>query len=313
LIDPIVVGVVVLLIGFIATRVYKAVRKRSVWPPIGRGLRRAVMWLINSRPVTERAAKKREQAGYERRNEVIERARASARQPTLRITRRDDLGEVNLMWLENAGYPVNDVRIDANPMYFTPEGEIGWRGSFGSNMPGGSIGVWFKGVPTDLGRDEGVVFDVSWSDDTGERIHRDVVYSAAELDADQRVSLERARRQGHAEGREEAIAEARDAVQIPRPRPRWQVVVAGFNENNQTPMRINNLEERSVAREVRVDVTNNWFEFTTGGTFPDLSGAKYGQFKGRFSQDGSAYGVRFTISWYDENGVALNGYYDYQP
>ena len=63
---------------------------------------------------------------------------------------------------------MSDVHLDADPAFFTFDGEAFFPGPFGDGQLGGSTGRQFRGEPTARGRREGVHFSVRWTDEHGD-------------------------------------------------------------------------------------------------------------------------------------------------
>ncbi|WP_022884688.1 hypothetical protein [Glaciibacter superstes] len=131
--------------------------RRLIWNNVAKD----VKWFFAIRPITRRKKELLEQAGYDRRSGEVAAERTSVPQPSWRIDARDAFGERNVHWLNNQGYAVTDVALSCNPEFFALDGDVFWKGTFGSDSSGGSIGSWFKGVTTERGRTEGVTFGVT--------------------------------------------------------------------------------------------------------------------------------------------------------
>ncbi|MUU73489.1 hypothetical protein [Pseudarthrobacter sp. GA104] len=65
-------------------------------------------------------------------------------------------------WLYNNGAPVRNVRIEADPKYFSIGKLSAWP-----NETFDAIGRQFEGAVTEKGLEEGVTFTVTWIDSTG--------------------------------------------------------------------------------------------------------------------------------------------------
>ncbi|MFE4469631.1 hypothetical protein ACFRFH_12530 [Leifsonia sp. NPDC056824] len=86
---------------------------------------------------------------------------------------------------------------------------------------------------------------------------------------------------------------------VPRPVPRWSVEVVrdGVNE-----FVLVNHVPRSGAREVRIEGDDD-FTITSAGQWEDLSGEARGEFTGTFTRNAMQVGVKFFITWFDDNGL----------
>lgn len=103
--------------------------------------------------------------GYEKRSAEVtaERDDARLKPPSFSVERRDDwhVGEFRLY---NRGWMVGNVWLTAPEDEFTFEGDPPvWAGDFGDDLPGGSVGKAFYGLPTEKGLANGVNFTVGWS------------------------------------------------------------------------------------------------------------------------------------------------------
>lgn len=97
----------------------------------------------------------------------------------------------------------------------------------------------------------------------------------------------------------------------PLPRPRWITAREGTNYYS-----IRNAVPRSVAREVRIESDAD-MTILDAGVWDDLSvegrWAGRGPFTATATPSGRSYGVRLTVSWYDENGTQLSEYVMVSP
>lgn len=124
-----------------------------------------------------------------------------------------------------------------------------------------------------------------------------------------RSEIQRAYNEGMSEGREaarqESAARTANEKRLPRPAPRWSVERVG-----PTHWALRNLVPRSIAREVRIESDSD-LTIVDAGHWPDLSPAgkppAEGLFQGHVTSSGLAFGVKFTITWYNEAGKAQQG------
>jgi len=97
----------------------------------------------------------------------------------------------------------------------------------------------------------------------------------------------------------------------PLPRPRWITAREGDNYYS-----LRNAVPRSVAREVRIESDAD-MTILDAGVWDDLSvegrWAGRGPFTATITPSGRSYGVRLTVSWYDENGTELSEYVMVRP
>lgn len=139
----------------------------------------------------------------------------------------------------------------------------------------------------------------------GERAAKNSEESITKL----RGEVQRAHNEGLSEGRElgrqVAAARAAKETRLPRPAPRWSVERVG-----PTHWALRNLVPRSIAREVRIESDSD-LTIVDAGHWPDLSPAgkpaAEGLFQGHVTSSGLTFGVKFTITWYDEAGKAHQG------
>jgi hypothetical protein len=287
-----IVAVVAAAVVFLLLSIFLRRLRSLIWGNV----RRFFVWLFGLRLTTRARREALDSAGYSRRDEEVKVERARAFEPTWRIDARDRMGTKDLFWLENSGFEVFDVALACDPASFVLEAEASWEGSFGTDQPGGLVGKWFKGKPTERGRDEGVPFTVTWTDRNGDKRKRVVMMPAAEMKAGDKEERDDIWAEGRAYGRKEAMEEKRPAV--PLPTPRWSVHRA---DGEDTLVILHNSVDRSVAREVRLESAN--FDFHDGAHWEEISGVADGEFNGVANLTGYDKLVRFEISWYDENGV----------
>ncbi len=162
--SAIVAGLAVVLIVALLARVP---RLTPFYKTAGRGIARffrsVSSWRINGRETRDALA----QQGYDKRDAEVKAERARSPRPSWRISSDTLFGE-NVYFLNNSGWQVSDVRLDADPEYFIFDGEAFFPGAFGDNSAGSSTGRQFGGEPTARGRREGVTFTLTWVDQNGD-------------------------------------------------------------------------------------------------------------------------------------------------
>jgi hypothetical protein len=300
-----VVAGVALLFGSTVIPVWR----RATWG----NMQRFATWALAIRPVTAKQRAALIDEGYENHKTEVETERERARQPRWSVSAEDRLmGDMALHWLHNHGYAGYDVRLTADSSEFRTDGEVFFRGQFGDARPGGIIGKYFRGAPTEKGRMDGVTFTVTWLDEHGNDYSRQVFMSPEEIRKGADSATDEARSAGWKEGYaqakefyENAIAEA-DAsrlASIPLPAPRWMIAPENTDEDDVYVLR--NSVPRSVAREVRLDADPD-FKIVDAGHWQDLSGTETGgasgTFKGVFTPQGITFGVKLSVKWFDEHG-----------
>lgn len=283
--------------------------RRTIWGTVA-----AIFgWVFAIRPVTKAQRSALVSTGYEQHKSEVEAERLTARQPRWGFSAEDRLfGDMSMFWLHNHGYEARDVRVAVDPSEFLTDGEVFFRGGFGSGMPGGIVGKHFRGATTDKGRDNGVTFTVSWRDANDNGHDREVFMSPEEIRKGTTSATEEARDQGWKEGYSHAkeffenkIAEekASQLAPVPSPAPRWMIAPENTEEDNVFVLR--NAVPRSVAREVRLEADSD-LKILDAAQWKDLSGTDTtgaaGTFMAVFSKQGETFGVNLYLSWYDENG-----------
>lgn len=270
---------------------------------------RPFKWLIGLRITTMRSRNLIEAAGYDRRSTELATERKGARQPRWRISAQDRLsGLVNVHWLENSGYEAFDVALTCDPELFTLDGEVFFRGGFGTNSPGGSIGKQFLGAPTERGRTEGVTFRISWRDENQNQWDKDVFMPPEEIRLGHDDAVEEARAVGWKEGYAEAksvfeqaevSASQSEKPVLPRPKPRWKLTHVDGEGSGARTYRLANLMSKSIAYNVRIDLVEGKFNFLDEAFWEDLSGNGVGTFRGAMPD--TYLGATLSLSWLDEN------------
>lgn len=90
---------------------------------------------------------------------------------------------------------------------------------------------------------------------------------------------------------------------IPLPEPRWAVVVEDGSRESELVLRLINRVKRSYAKEVRLEVLEKFFTFTSGAQWEDMSGESSEEFTGTVTRAGMHEGVPFQVSWYTPEGA----------
>lgn len=138
------------------------------------GLRpRAPYTTVNKRMAAARTAaedrrdfkRRMYEEGFAARSAEVAAERAATRlEPTWRVARIEEVEQGEFI-LYNSGWMVGNVLVDAPRDQFIFDGDPPmFKGDFGSDAPGGSIGKRFYGHPTQKGSAEGVSFSISWTD-----------------------------------------------------------------------------------------------------------------------------------------------------
>jgi hypothetical protein len=283
---------------FLVISVVSRKLRSLVWLNLGR----AFAWLFSIKPMTRTARALLEQVGYERRSSEVAEERKRAFEPSWRIEARDSLGEKNLHWLNNDGFVVQDVSLTCDPEFFVLEGEVAWKGGFGSDTPG-SVGNFFRGIATELGKSEGVAFIVRWTDRYGDHHQRAVPLRPDEILAGHSEALDDQFAKGRVAGRAEVFAEKTPALPPPPPpEPRWVLTELAESKGRLVAYEIANLIPGSVALNARIDPSRkSAFRFDDAAFWPNLSGEASGVFRGRVTDSGAKAGFNLVLSWLDAN------------
>lgn len=162
--SAIVGGLVVVAIVAMLSRVPKL---KPTYEAVGRAVARFFKWVWSWRVNGKVKRDSLVQQGYDKRDAEVKAERARSPRPSWRISTDTPFGD-DVYFLNNSGWRVSDVRLDADPEFFTFDGEAFFPGAFGDNNSGGSTGRQFRGEPTNRGRREGVTFTVTWIDQNGD-------------------------------------------------------------------------------------------------------------------------------------------------
>lgn len=216
------------------------------------------------------------QQGYDKRDAEVKAERARSPRPSWRISTDTPFGE-DVYFLNNSGWRVSDVRLDADPEFFTFDGEAFFPGAFGDNNSGGSTGRQIRGEPTDRGRREGVTFTVAWIDQNGDEQPK-----TAGGDLPGTVAL------------------------LPKPLkpvipPTWQIGKPKSTGDKDIYVLANGAPG-SVTNNVVIDAGPEYFTFMVKKDLGDLVGPGYLPFAGRPTDGGIAFGVTFWVTYEDANG-----------
>ncbi|MBX3093608.1 MAG: hypothetical protein KF680_03580 [Cryobacterium sp.] len=291
------------LVVFLVMSLFQGRLRQVMWGWIPRTL----AWVFSLRIISHTGRHALEQSGYDRRSAEVAVERATTREPKWHFDARDNLGEEFFYWLENRGAMVTDVSITCDPEMFLLDGDTSWPGVFGDERANAYEGKRFKGVPTERGEAEGVIFHVTWHDNNGDPFERDVVMPPAEFRAGKAEALNEAFARGRAEGRADALAENEaKPPSIPLPRPRWHLDTHGpskgkFAKLGAIEFHLANGVPTSVAYRVRVDGESGC-RVVGNGTWADLSGESKALFEALVDDDAYLFGLAVRVAWLDENG-----------
>lgn len=267
------VGVGIALFVFLVFSVFASGLRRIIWGSV----RKFFRWLFAMRLTTKSGRDTLEEKGYQRRcAEVAEERRLSPR-PTWWITHQDD---DNFVFLRNKGYWVEDVTVRADSELFVfadgaSEGFI--KGRHAGNMPGESIGKQVPGELTREGIRRGVTFDLSWTDQNGDRQPE-----TGGSDLLSTVSLP-----------------AKPLKKVIR--PAWQIGIPREKSAPEVLMLVNGADG-CVVKNVVIDADPNFFTFVLKRELGDLEGLGALRFAGRPTSMGSLHGVDFAVTYEDVNG-----------
>lgn len=116
--SAIVGGLVVVAIVALLSRVPKL---KPIYKSVGRAVARFLKWVwswrINGRVKRDSLV----QQGYDKRDAEVKAERARSPRPSWRISTDTPFGE-DVYFLNNSGWRVSDVRLDADPKFFTFDG-----------------------------------------------------------------------------------------------------------------------------------------------------------------------------------------------
>ncbi|TPW78505.1 hypothetical protein [Schumannella sp. 10F1B-5-1] len=269
-------------------------------------------WMRDTRPVVSRAKTVREHsdaryaAGYTARSKEVadERAAVVINEPAWAIDAKDSFfGDEAMFWMTNRGAEAWDVVVTAPDELFRMSGDVFFQGRWNPSTGGSSTARWFRGTATERGRNEGVVFRVSWRDPNGDEHSRDVFMLPEALTApieSREVAFARGHAAGLAEARSSSTPETPvppDLPPLPLPAPRWSI--HEDNTGDEMDFVLRNSVARSVALEVRIEPDED-LRLASAGHWENVSGENTASFAGSLSDRGYEHGVRFFVSWYDE-------------
>lgn len=271
--SAIVGGLVVVAIVALLSRVPKF---KPAYKSAGRSIARFFKWVWSWRINGKVKRDSLVQQGYDKRDAEVKAERARSPRPSWRISTDTPFGE-DVYFLNNSGWRVSDVRFDADPGFFTFDGEAFFLGAFGDNNSGGSTGRQLRGEPTARGRREGVTFTVTWIDQNGDEQPQT---AGGDLPG--------------------------TVVMPPKPlkpvvQPTWQI-----GRPKQSPGKdiyvLANGAEGSITNNVVIDADPNYFTFILKRELGDLAGIRVLRFAGRPTDGGAAFGVDTTVTYEDANG-----------
>lgn len=249
---------------------------KPAYKATGRALVRFFKWIWTLRVNGKVKRESLIQKGYEKRDAEVKAERARSPRPSWRVSTDTPFGE-DVYFLHNSGWQVSDVRLDADPDFFTFDGEAFFAGAFGDNNTGASTGRQFRGRLTNRGRREGVTFTVTWIDQNGDEQPK-----TAGGGLPSTVTL--------------APKPLKTVVQ-----PTWQVGRPKQNPGKDIYVLANGAEG-SITNNVVIDASPHYFTFTLKKELGDLEGIGILRFAGRPTDAGVAFGVDFTVSYEDVNG-----------
>lgn len=312
----IVGGLIVTALGGAVTGVVaraKKIQYRELWVRIGR-------WVRGSWPVTTRRYE-RDVAGAHQRGVDAEKAKIAAEREVVpqpywyvNASRFDDPDRLMLF---NSGYAAWDVSVTADPELLVLEGEVFFRGAFGSDSRGAGTGKHFGAIPTDKAKAEGAVVQITWRDKNQDRHTRDVhvpasVFARA-LDAALESKFQDGRRAGLAEAFEEQEARRTQFVE----EIRWNMIrLSGSGEaamlvarQPEQAFRLRNSASGSTARNVKVSAKSQFFQFSEGGQWVEVKPKTFVDFKGLATNGAGYSGLDFSVVWIDDQGESHSAEY----
>jgi hypothetical protein len=292
---PVVAALIVALILWIVGRA----SRRHPFRAIARAVRGAWRWGRGLKPlVTSARWHLQFDRGFAARSAEVAAERATVPQPSWAIHLASSIGSGSDAFLPytlmNWGYAVRDVRLSAPADSFIFERDPFFAGDVGTDQPGGGTGPLFSGRPTDLGRNEGVRFELTWSDRHGDR------HSASAILPPQTEPIETpeaAYLRGRREERQEAETRRKTALE-----PRW--VIYATDDYDGTFV-LENVVESSAPRTVRVDPFGTGFRIVSAATWNDVPGGARVLFSGQVLSR-QLEDVQLKVSW-----VGLDGFPTY--
>ena len=271
--SAIVGGLVVVALVALLSRVPKF---KPAYKTAGRGIARLFKWVWSWRINGKVKRDLLVQQGYDKRDAEVKAERARSPRPSWRISTDTPLGE-DVYFLNNSGWRVSDVCLDADPGFFTFDGEAFFPGAFGDNNSDALTGRQLRGEPTARGRREGVTFTVTWIDQNGDEQPQT---AGGDLPG--------------------------TVVMPPKPlkpvvQPTWQI-----GRPKQSPSKdiyvLANGAEGSITNNVVIDADPNYFTFILKRELGNLAGIGVLRFAGCPTDGGVAFGVDFTVTYEDANG-----------
>lgn len=268
--------------------------RRRLWKPALSAI--AAAWPVTrARHAREIAAA--DEAGYSRRSEEVAAERAQAPKPTLSIDQRGPDVDKHIFKIRNHGYPVNDVRIEADPLEATMRAPAFWPGVFGSKGAGSISGHFFEADLSESAIENGVTFRVSYSDQNGDHRTEAITLSPDQFFKGRKESPEEA----YERGRADLQAEIDAAREKPIRHPRW--VISAKPNGKPGEYILLNADTTSVAQNIAIDAPSSEFMFLSAANWDDLNNEAGGAlFLGRLTDGGAHFGVNFTVEWDDING-----------